>query len=435
MTTRSESFPVAAAAASAAPAPAASRAGTALGIGAAGIALTLVGAFVDKPATVAVSWLVGMTFWTGIALGVLLLVMIHHIFDAGWSTVLRRQYEHVLAVFPWLLLLFVPLLAVVWTNPTLIWKWMDPAFDLTTVGGTGTVGGDVLYTKKAAFLNREFFTVCTVFSFLAWWFLASRFRRNSFTQDKDGDLKWTFSSRKWSAAGIPLTALTLTACIILWVKSMEYHWFSTMYGVWFFAGCIRAALSLGVVLLVWLWARGDLKGILNNNHLHSIGQLMLAFTVFWAYVTFSQYFLIWNANIPEETFWYNVREMNNTDGAFNQWGWVGMFLLFGHFFAPFLVLLQYPLKVNKRVIPWVGVFIAFVFLVDLCYNIMPAKKLPNGDPYPFLQSGLLWNLTAVVGIGGVFFWSYLRSFGTTKLIPIRDPRIGESLTHHEASAP
>lgn len=434
MTTRSATFPVAAAA-SAAPAPAASRAGTALGIGAAGIALTIVGAFVDKPATIAVSWLVGMTFWTGIALGVLLLVMIHHIFDAGWSTVLRRQYEHVIAVFPWLLLLFVPLLAVAWMNPTLIWKWMDPAFDLATVGGTGTVGEDVLYTKKAAFLNRNFFTGCTIFSFLAWWFLASRFRRNSFAQDGDGDVKWTFSSRKWAAAGIPLTAFTLTACIILWVKSMEYHWFSTMYGVWFFAGCIRAALSLGVVLLIWLWARGDLKGILNNNHLHSIGQLMLAFTVFWAYVTFSQYFLIWNANIPEETFWYNVREMNNSDGAFNQWGWVGMFLLFGHFFAPFLVLLQYPVKVNKRVIPWVGVFIAFVFLVDLCYNIMPAKKLPNGDPYPFLQSGLLWNVTAVVGIGGVFFWSYLRSFGTTKLIPIRDPRIEESLTHHEASAP
>ena len=434
MTTRSDTFPVAAAAAPSA-APAANRAGTALGIGVAGIALTLVGAFVDKPATIAVSWLVGMTFWTGIALGVLLLVMIHHIFDAGWSTVLRRQYEHVIAVFPWLLLLFVPLLAVAWTNPTLIWKWMDPGFDLAAVGGTGTVGEDILYTKKAAFLNRNFFTGCTIFSFLAWWFLASRFRRNSFAQDADGDVKWTFSSRKWAAAGIPLTAFTLTACIILWVKSMEYHWFSTMYGVWFFAGCIRAALSLGVVLLIWLWARGDLKGILNNNHLHSIGQLMLAFTVFWAYVTFSQYFLIWNANIPEETFWYNVREMNNSDGSFNQWGWVGMFLLFGHFFAPFLVLLQYPVKVSKRVIPWVGVFIAFVFLVDLCYNIMPAKKLPNGDPYPFLQSGLLWNVTAVVGIGGVFFWSYLRSFGTTKLIPIRDPRIAESLTHHEASAP
>ncbi|MDP1579272.1 MAG: hypothetical protein Q8M02_03275 [Candidatus Didemnitutus sp.] len=433
MTTRSDTLPLSAAAAAPA-APAANKATTALGIGAAGMALTLLGLLVDKPATIAVSWLIGMTFWTGIALGVLLLVMIHHIFDAGWSTVLRRQYEHVLAVFPWLLLLFVPLLVVAWTQPALLWKWMDPAFDLAAVGGHGTVGDDPLWVKKAAFLNREFFTGFTIFSFLAWWFLASRFRRNSFSQDSDGALKWTFSSRMWSAAGIPLTAITLSLCIILWVKSMEYHWFSTMYGVWFFAGCIRAALSLGVVLLVWLWSRGDLKGILNNNHLHSIGQLMLAFTVFWAYVTFSQYFLIWNANIPEETFWYNVREMNNSDGQFNQWGWVGMFLLFGHFFFPFFLLLSYRFKVSKNIIPWVGVFIAFVFLIDLCYNIMPSKKFANGDPYPFLQSGLLWTVTAVIGIGGVFIWSYLRSFPHTKLIPIRDPRIGESLTHHEASA-
>jgi len=273
------------------------------------------------------------------------------------------------------------------------------------------------------------------FSFLCWWFLASRFRRNSFAQDSDGDIKWTTSSRKWSAAGLPLTAFTLTACIILWVKSMEDHWYSTMYGVWFFANCMRTALSLGVILLVWLWRRGDLKGILNDNHLHSIGQLMLAFTIFWAYVTFSQYFLIWNANVPEETFWYNLREINNSDGQPNQWKWVGMFLLFGHFLAPFLLLIQYPVKVRKAWISLLSWFIAFVVFIDLCYNIMPAVKLPNGDPLPFLRSGLLWNITAVVGIGGIVIWAYLRSFATTKLIPIRDPRITESLTHHEASAP
>jgi hypothetical protein len=410
------------------------KSGLALVIGIIGIALTAVG-FFFTPKAAAVSWLIGMTFWTGIALGVLLLVMIHHIFDAGWSVVLRRQYEHFLSVFPWLGVLFLPLIAIALIEPTMIWKWMDKSFDLSTVGGHGTIGEDVLYTKKEAFLNRNFFIGFTIFSFLAWWFLGTRFRRNSFAQDRDGSVSWTYSSRKWSAAGIPLVAITLTGCIILWVKSMEYHWFSTMYGVWFFAGCVRAALSLGIVMLVWLWNRGEMKGVLNNNHLHSIGQLMLAFTVFWAYVTFSQYFLIWNANIPEETFWYNVREINNSDGQPNQWKWVGMFLLFGHFFAPFLVLLQYWIKVNKRLIPLVAWFIAFVFLIDLCYNIMPAKKHDNGDPYPFLQIGLLWNLTAVVGIGGVCIWSYLRSLPTTKLIPIRDPRIVESLTHHDPSAP
>ncbi|MFI5335232.1 MAG: hypothetical protein ACHQ5A_00475 [Opitutales bacterium] len=407
----------------------------ALGLGLAGIGLTAIGFFADNHVTVVTSWLVGITFWTGVALGSLLLVMIHHIFDASWSTVIRRQYEHAIGVFPVLALLFLPLLLVAWTHPAWIWRWMDPSYDLARVGGHGTVGVDILLQKKSAFLNRNFFTGCTLFSFALWAFLASRFRRNSFAQDSDGDVKWTFSSRKWAAAGIPLTAFSLSACIILWVKSMEYHWFSTMYGVWFFAGCMRAALSLGVILMVWLWRRGDYKGILNNNHLHSIGQLMLAFTVFWAYVTFSQYFLIWNANVPEETFWYNLREINNSDGQPNQWKWVGMFLLFGHFFLPFFLLLSYRFKVTKSIIPWIGAFIAFVFLVDLCYNIMPAQKHANGDPFPFLQSGLFWNLTAVVGIGGMAAWSYLRSFATARLIPIRDPRIVESLTHHEASAP
>jgi hypothetical protein len=409
--------------------------GAALVVGLVGIAVTALGLFVSGAETIALSWLVGMVFWTGIALGCLFLVMIHHIVDAGWSTVLRRQYEHCISAFPWLLVLFLPLIGVGFARPDLLWKWMDPAFNLHTIGGHGTVGEDVLWVKKSGVLNRGVFTVFTVLSFGLWWLLATKFRRNSFRQDGDGDANWTRSSRRWAAAGLLPAAITLTGCIIFWVKSLEYHWFSTMYGVWFFAGCMRAALSLGVILMIWLWNRGDFKGILNNNHLHCIGMLMLAFTVFWAYVTFSQYFLIWNANVPEETFWYNVREINNSDGRFNQWGWVGMFLIFGHFFLPFLLLLQYPLKVNKRVFPWIAAFIAFVFFVDLCYNAMPSRKFPNGDPYPFLQGGLFWNLTAIVGIGGVCAWAYLRSFVTTKLIPIRDPRIVESLTHHEANAP
>src|ERR1035437_8919724 len=208
-----------------------------------------------------------------------------------------------------------------------------------------------------------------------------------------------------------------------------------MYGVWFFANCARGAPCFGVVIMVWINHRGDYKGILNQDHFHVMGQMMLAFTVFWAYVTFSQYFLIWNANVPEETFWYNIREINNSNGEPNQWKYVVMFLLFGHFLLPFLLLIQYPLKVNKAWINRISWFIAFVFFIDLCYNIMPAKKFPNGDPFPFLQSGLLWSVTAIIGIGGVVIWAYLRSFVTTKIIPIRDPRIRESLPHREASAP
>jgi hypothetical protein len=406
--------------------------GLPLGLGFLGLAATAVGLFVgDNLKGVAFGYLVGLVFWIGIALGMLFLVMIHHIFDASWSTVLRRQFEHGLSALGPLFLLFLPLAATAYFYPALVWKWLDPAFDLAKVGGIGTVGEDILWAKKSGMLNPNFFLGATVGSFLAWIWLAARLRKASFTQDTDGDLKWTYHNRVTAAFGLLLTALTMTLCIVLWVKSLDYHFFSTMYGVWYFAGCARAALSMGVIIMCWLYARGDYKGILNNNHMHSIGMLMFAFTVFWAYVTFSQYFLIWNANVPEETFWYSLREIDLSTGMDNQWKWVGLFLLFGHFFAPFLTLIHYKVKLSKTWMPRIAVFIALVFLVDLIYNVMPSKKTALGDAYPFLSIDLLWIATSVLGIGGICVWSYLRSFPKAKLIPIRDPRISESLTHHE----
>jgi len=375
------------------------------------------------------SWLVAITYWTAIAIGMLLMVLMHHIFDASWSVVIRRQWEHGLAAFKWLALLFVPLVLASWLGKhhDLVWPWMDASHPIHG----GTVGTDVLYQKKSGFLNFNMFTGMTAAFFIIWIWLSARLRKASFSQDNDGDVKWTFMNRKTAAMGLPLAALTLTFAAIYWVKSLEYHWFSTMYGVWFFANCVRGALCCGVLIMVWLYHRGDYKGILNTNHLHNIGQLMLAFTVFWAYVTFSQYFLIWNANVPEETFWYNLREVNH-DGSPNQWKWVGIYgILFGHFFVPFFALLSYRFKVTHRIIRRIAVWNLAIILLDMCYNILPALKDEHGDSLPFLSINLLWVLTSVVGVGGVCVWAYLRSFPTTKLIPIRDPRIGESLTHHE----
>jgi len=408
-------------------------AGKALTVGLVGIGLTAAGLAVSGVQTVAVSWLVGLVYWTAIAIGMLMLVLIHHILDASWSVVIRRQFEHGLSAFKWLALLFIPLAATPFLHVgefhgDLIWPWMNPAHE---IHGGHTVGHDPLYIKKSAFLNVPAFVVGSFVFFGLWMWLSARLRKASFTQDSDGDLKWTFMSRKTAAFGIPIGALTLTAAAIYWVKSLEYHWFSTMYGVWFFANCVRGALCVGVIIMVWLWNRGDYKGVLNTNHFHSIGMLMLAFTVFWAYVTFSQYFLIWNANVPEETFWYNLRELNH-DGSTNSWWYVGVYgILFGHFFLPFWALLSYRFKVTKHIIRRIAIWTLSIILLDMCYNILPILKDSHGDARTLFSPGLIWVLTSVVGIGGVCVWSYLRSFPTAKLIPIRDPRIGESLTHHE----
>jgi hypothetical protein len=408
----------------------ASTASKALMIGIAGIVLTALGIFVSGAKTIAFSWLVGVTYWTAIAIGMLLLVMIHHIVDAGWSTVIRRQYEHGLSAFLWLAILFSPLVAatLLAEKHDLIWPWMEPSHEMH---GGHTVSQDPLYLKKSGFLNVKAFVIGTFAFYGIWMWLSSRLRKASFSQDADGDIKWTRMNRVTAAMGLPLTALSLTAAAIFWVKSLEYHWFSTMYGVWFFANCVRGALSVGIVIMLWLLQRGDYQGgVYNKNQLHCISTLAFAFTVFWAYVTFSQYFLIWNANVPEETFWYNIRELNH-DGSTNQWWYIGLVILFGHFFVPFLLMLSYRFKTTPHIIRRIALWILGIILIDLCYNILPGMKDEHGDALPFLSLRLLWVLTSVVGVGGICAWSYLKSFPTTKLIPIRDPRIGECLTHHE----
>ena len=400
----------------------------ALTVGLVGLAVTALGAAImpDRHGPV-MSYLVGITFCTSILIGMLMLILIHHIVDASWSVVIRRQFEHALSAFKWLFVLFIPLLVLAWVKPGFVWPWMDLTHELH---GHGTVGADILYQKKSGFLNLNMFTGMTLAFFASWVWLSARLRKASFIQDSDGDIKWTFMNRKTAALGLPIGALTLSFAAIYWVKSLEYHWFSTMYGVWFFANCVRGALAVGVIIMIWLWNRGDYKGVLNTNHFYSIGMLAFAFTVFWAYITFSQYFLIWNANVPEETFWYNLREVNH-DGSTNQWWYVGLVLLFGHFFVPFLYLLSYKHKVVHSKIKPIMWWILAVILVDMCYNIMPVLKDGHGDSLPFISLNLLWVFTSVVGIGGVCVWSYLKSFPTAKLIPIRDPRISESLTHHE----
>src|SRR4051812_18818359 len=363
----------------------------ALIVGVAGSLVVLVGAFLpgNAPAA-AMAWLVGVSFWTAVAIGMLMLVMIHHITDASWSVVLRRQWEHATSAFKYLFVLFLPLIIASWFGShDIVWPWMNLAHEMH---GGHAVGEDILYIKKASFLNFNMFVGMTVAFFAIWVGISARLKKASVAQDFDGDPKWTKMNRQTSAYGLPLAALALTGAAIYWIKSLEYHWFSTMYGVWFFANCMRGGFSITVLLMIWLYNRGFYKGIVNTHTFHSIGQWMLAFTVFWAYVTFSQYFLIWNANVPEETFWYNIREIN-ADGSPNQWKYVGIIIiLFGHFVVPFLYLLSYKHKVVHSKIKRIATWIPCVILFDLCYNILPALKNEHGDPQPFLSMTLIWTV-------------------------------------------
>ena len=393
-----------------------------LTIGILGLAISLIGFFVDTQIA-AWSFLLGLIFVTSIAIGMLFLVMIHHIFDAHWSVIVRRQAEHYLSALPYLGILFIPLFALTYLKDQgLIWLWMDHSASLH---GHGTVASDILYQKKTWWLSEGFFWFRAVFCFTVWIYFARIFRRNSFSQDSDGASNHTYSSRNHAAAGLILVALTWTAAAFDWIMSLEYHWVSTMFGVWMFASAMRAATAVMILTCGYLVAKGPLKGIFNTKQLHDVSTLAFAFTVFWAYITFSQYFLIWNANIPEETFWFIDREQGI-------WWPVSMMLIFGYFLFPFLYMLQFPLKTSFRSMAFMAIWLLSMNLLDIFFNILPSLKDSHGEPFQMFSRPLniLWYIGGVLGAGGILLWAYWSSYRNTKIIPIRDPRIEECLHHN-----
>ncbi|MBU62105.1 MAG: hypothetical protein CMI26_06350 [Opitutae bacterium] len=387
-------------------------------------------------------WLWGTTFWLSIAIGMLMLVMLFRVFNSQWTPVVRRQMEHCLAVFPWLGLCFLPLILVVWfggDQAGVLWNWVNPASDVPVAGEVHKVGHDVLLQKKSSYLNVFFFSIRVIGYFAIFCSLSYWMRKVSFTQDRDGDSKWTQLGHNISAAGLPAGALALTFGAFDWFMSLEYHWFSTMFGVWFFAASIRAGLAVAIILCFVLATRTDLKGFYNfKAHQYDLACLSLAFTVFWAYISFSQYFLIYNANIPEETFWYVIREINPNTGERTGWFWVSMGLIFGHFLIPFLSLLWYRNKVEPNKTLKIVVWILCFHLLDLYWNIIPGR-IPNSesavgyDIRYVLGTQLIWGLFTLVGVGGLCIWAVLKSYreSDAEIIPVRDPRIKASINYHE----
>jgi hypothetical protein len=370
-----------------------------------GGALGLVGALTDLR-QFAYSYLLAFMFFLSICLGALWMVMIHHLFDASWSTPIRRVSEHLAFLLPVMALLFIPI--AVLAKPV-IYPWMS----------RNLLADPAVAAKQPLFTPVAFFIAAAVI-FAAWTWLAYKLRAWSLRQDRTGAAECTFKLRKYSAGGIYLFALTLSLAAILWVKSLEYQWYSTMYGVYFFAASVWVVLATLYVLTVWLQRSGPLRGVIHTRQYHDLGELMLAFTVFYAYIAFSQYFLIWNAAIPEETFWY-VRRENGT------WWDIGMVLIFGHFALPFLVLLRIDAKLTLPVmIPLCGWAWAMHFC-DLSFNIMPVIHPRN--------FWLDWrDLACLAFIGGVLGLVFARYFNAHPPYPIKDPRLGESLGVHHVGA-
>lgn len=350
------------------------------------------------------SWLLAFMFYLSIAMGGLFLVLAHHLFDASWSVPIRRYCEHLACLVAPLFVIFIPIACLA----PQMWEWMQ-------MEAHGTP--DHALVAKAAMLNKPFWYARYVIYFVVWAGLAFSLRKYSVAQDKDGAAKWTHRMRIFSCLGIFLFAFTLTAAAIDWMKSLQHEWFSTMYGVYYFAGSVWMTLATVYVIGIVLKRSGPLRDVLHPTHFYYIGSLLLAFTVFYAYIHFSQYFIIWNANMPEEVFWYKLREKGT-------WWWVGMVIIFGHFFVPFLTLLRIDFKLKLSIMLPLAIWAWLMHWIDISFNVIPVV---HPDNYV-----LHWmDLGAFLVIGGILAIIYVRSLGTTPAYPVRDPRLKESLTQHE----
>lgn len=380
------------------------------------------------------SWLLGFGFWFSMGIGMLMMIQIWYVFGAGWPIIIRRQLEHALSAFPYLAIIVSPLILIAWyyhDNPGILWRWVNPD-NLVPLPGGHTVGHDPLYLAKHSFLNLKFFTIRIILYFGILCGLSYFLRKFSFSMDKDGDTRWVSLGHNLSAIGIPLTALTLTFAAFDLFMSLSYTWFSTMYGVWFFATSMRAGICGTIVLCYFLSTRGHLKGLYKQAHRYDLGCMALTFVIFWAYVTFSQYFLIYNANIPEETFWYTFRELN-ADWGKNSWWYVSLAIIFGYFFIPFFYFLFYRNKILPNRILLGAVWVLTFHIIDLYFNIMPTQMpADNAVGYVVREFNVtVADIAALIGVGGICIWAMLKSMAKTAPIPIRDPYVLDSINHHQ----
>ena len=356
------------------------------------------------------SWLLAFMFFLSIALGAMFLVLMHHLFDAGWSVATRRFSEHLAALtFPWLAILFIPIALLA----PKIYPWMtsDPHTD------------HALHAKLPMFTFTGFYLIAAV-CFLAWWAVSNRLRYWSLKQDEDGSARCTIKMRLHACWGIWAFGVTLTLAAIMWMKALQHQWFSTMYAVIYFAGSAWLALATVYVITLVLDRQRILTDVLHEHQFYFLGSLMFAFTVFYAYVHFAQYFIIWNANMPEETFWYVQRE----NGA---WWQFGMLIIFGHFFLPFLALLRIDAKLSLPVMIPLALWAWLMHFCDVVFNVMP-PLLPTGfGERPAELPGILGCMAVIGGACAVVWLSYFRRHPP---FPQKDPRMLEALGLHHPQA-
>ena len=385
--------------------------------------------FATDTATFAYSWLFAFFFCFTFVCGGCFWILLHNASNSGWGVAIRRLWEQLANMALPLALFGIPLLIP--QVQTHLYEWMNHHREAAHhIGEHAPTLYDALHhaaeinphlhilVSKFGYLNTQMWYARYVLYFFVLWHIARSLRGFSVKQDTDGDIKQTIKARTFSCRWMLFYALTLTFAAVDWLMTLDYSWFSTMWGVYIFAGSAWASMALTILLVTWLRGLGYLQKVVTMEHYHLMGKLLFAFTVFWAYIAFSQYFLIWYANITEETRFYLTR---NTE----EWRLVSIFIVIGHFIGPFILLLSQPRKKNPAVICSVCLWILFMHLVDIYWNVIPERGPSLGIGY-WVPGAWVGDLVALIGLVGTLGFLFLRSLGKYSLYPCRDPRLLES---------
>lgn len=378
----------------------------ALSVGVAGLALLLIGAFLDRKQFFQ-AYLIGFTFWCGISVGSLALLMLQHLTGGGWGFVIRRVLEAATRTLPLVVALFIPLII----GAHDLYEWTDPQ----------VLAEHKIVEGKTPYLNLQFFTVRAAIFFGVWLLLAFFMNKWSLEQDRTGDSRLAKNMRVLSGPGMVLLIFSVTFAAIDWFMSLEPEWSSTIYGFIFVASWSLSALAFVIAVMANLAKGEPMNRIVAPLHFHDLGKLLLALVMLWAYFAFSQFLIIWSGNLPEEIHWYLVRMR----GA---WGVIIIAVAILHFGAPFLFLLSRGLKRNPHKLVIVALLVLAMRIVDLWWMLIPAF---SPEHFPL---GSLWMIiVSPIAIGGLWLWFFVWQLSKRSLIPINDPQFESVLEQQHAS--
>jgi hypothetical protein len=397
--------------------------------------------------------LVAFTFYLSITLGALFFVMLHHLSRAGWSVTLRRLAEALSGNIGLMGLLFLVVLGF-----RMRLEWLHIVFGPSEWQPGAVMVGPMAAAGAACVKSAPYILRFAIY-FATWGLLAWYLRSRSIRQDSNGDVSLSRGMERASAFGMVAFALTITFAAVDLLMSLSPHWFSTIFGVYFFTGSVLSGLIVLTLLAFWLQANGRIGPAITAEHYHDLGKLIFTFVFFWGYIAFSQYLLIWYANLPEETQFYMPRQIG-------PWAIVSIVLVFCHLLIPFVGLLSRHAKRQRMVLTFWAIWLLAAHLLDLFWLIMPnvyIDKIPEavgaapGTPLPEALKQLLASpqavyqvaaqhqafmrvveaplelksvaivLGMVLWMGGLYLINTARLLRKAVLVPVQDPRLAESL--------